>query len=45
MKSHRTLSDKLIEQGRQGNKGCYAISWAFIAIVLALVILFAKNLL
>lgn len=45
MKSHRTLSDKLIEQGRQGNRGCYAISWAFIAIVLALVILLAKNLL
>lgn len=45
MKSHRTLSDKLIEQGRQGNKGCYAISWAFIAIIVVLVIVLIRSLL
>ena len=45
MKSHRTLSDKLIEQGRQGNKGCYAISWGFIAVVVLLIILLVKSLL
>lgn len=30
MKDHLTLSDKVVEQGRQGNKGCYLISWIFI---------------
>lgn len=36
MKDHRTLSEKLIEQGRAKNAGCYFISWAFIAGCLAL---------
>lgn len=31
MKDHRTLSDKIIEQGRAGNIGCYFVSWTFIA--------------
>lgn len=38
MKDRRSLSDKMIEQGRQGNKGCYAISWAFIIALVALVV-------
>lgn len=38
MKSRRKISDKLIEQGRRGNKGCYIVSWAFLLIVVALVI-------
>ena len=37
MKSKRSVSEKLIEQGRKGNKGCYVVSWAFIiALVVAL---------
>lgn len=30
VKKQRAASEKLIEQGRRGNKGCYLISWAFI---------------
>lgn len=35
LKDHRTLSEKMIEQGRARNKGCYAISWLFIILVIA----------
>lgn len=38
LKDHRTLSEKMIEQGRARNKGCYAISWLFIILVLAAII-------
>lgn len=27
LKTHRSMSERLIEQGRKGNKGCYLISW------------------
>ena len=27
MKGRRKMSEKLIEQGRKGNKGCYVVSW------------------
>ena len=30
MKDTRSLSDKMIEQGRAGNKGCYVLSWGFL---------------
>lgn len=33
LKRRRKLSERLIEQGRAGNKGCYAISWIFIALI------------
>lgn len=35
MKSKRSVSEKLIEQGRKGNKGCYVVSWAFILALVA----------
>lgn len=35
MKSRRSLSEKAIEQGRKGNKGCYLISWAFLLALVA----------
>lgn len=35
MKSRRSLSEKAIEQGRKGNKGCYIVSWAFLLAVIA----------
>lgn len=35
LKRRRKVSENLIEQGRAGNKGCYAISWAFIAVAVA----------
>lgn len=33
LKDHRTMSEKMIEQGRKGNKGCYTVSYLFIALV------------
>ena len=43
MKSHLKLSEKMIEQGRKGNKGCYVISWAFLLALVALVVIFGKS--
>lgn len=33
LKKRRKISEKFIEQGRAGNRGCYTISWLFIAII------------
>ena len=33
LKSHQSISEKMIEQGRARNIGCYIVSWAFIAAV------------
>lgn len=33
LKDRRSLSEKMIEQGRARNKGCYAVSWAFIVVI------------
>ena len=33
LKDHRTMSEKMIEQGRAGNKGCYTVSIVFLVIV------------
>ncbi|MBR5259336.1 MAG: hypothetical protein IKV48_02515 [Eggerthellaceae bacterium] len=38
MKDSLSLGDKIIEQGRKGNIGCYAISWGFIIAIVALVL-------
>lgn len=38
MKSKRSVSEKMIEQGRKGNKGCYIISWLFLFVLAALVV-------
>lgn len=40
IKRRRSMTDKLIEQGRAGNKGCYFISWAFLLVIVALVVYF-----
>ena len=45
LKDHRSLSEQMIEQGRARNKGCYVVSWAFIIVVVLLVVFgFAKLL-
>lgn len=33
LKDRQSMSEKMIEQGRARNKGCYAVSWAFIIMV------------
>lgn len=43
MKSRRSLSEKLIEQGRKGNIGCYVFGWAFILALVALAIFGLKQ--
>ena len=43
LKDHRTMSESVIEQGRAGNKGCYAISYAFIAVVVIAVLYFILH--
>ena len=45
LKDHRTMSEKMIEQGRAGNKGCYAVSIAFIVIVVLAIAYFVFGLL
>lgn len=35
LKDHRTLHDKLLDQARRKNPGCYVIGWAFIFAVIA----------
>lgn len=43
MKSQRKMSEALIEKGRAGNIGCYAVSIAFIIAVIAAVIFLVKT--
>lgn len=38
MKSRRSMLDKLVEQGRARNTGCYVGSWLFLVIVAALIV-------
>lgn len=38
LKKRRKMSEKMIEQGRKGNKGCYVVSWAFIIVVVAAIV-------
>lgn len=45
MKGSRSMSEKIIEQGRAGNKGCYVVSWAFIALLAAGALFLLKGLL
>ncbi|WP_139651399.1 hypothetical protein [Raoultibacter phocaeensis] len=35
LKTRRSMSEKMIEQGRKGNKGCYLISWLFLLALVA----------
>ncbi len=43
LKCRRSISDKLIEQGRKGNKGCYLVAWVFLLALVALVIFGLKS--
>lgn len=43
IKSKRSLSEKMIEQGRAGNKGCYLVSWAFLLGIVAAIIFGLKS--
>ena len=44
LKDHQSISEKMVEQGRANNRGCYIVSWAFIAIVVVAIVLVVFNL-
>ena len=39
IKSKRSVSEKLVEEGRKGKIGCYIVSYAFIVVIVALIVL------
>lgn len=43
LKSREKFSEKLIEQGRKKNVGCYIVSWAFLLAVVTLVLFGLKS--
>ena len=43
LKDHQSMSEKMIEQGRARNKGCYVVSWIFIAAVVIGIALVVFN--
>lgn len=43
LKRKRSASEKAIEQGRAGNKGCYIVSWAFIIALIGGAVLLLKS--
>lgn len=43
VKDSRKLSEKLIEQSRKGNKGCYAASWGLLLVIIAGVLFGLKS--
>ncbi len=43
VKASRKLSERLIEQSRSGNKGCYVASWVFLLVVVAAALFGLKS--
>lgn len=43
LKCRRSVTDRLIETGRTGNKGCYIASWAFLLVLIAAIIFALKS--
>ena len=43
LKNHQSISEKMIEQGRARNRGCYVVSWLFIAVVVVAVVFLIVN--
>lgn len=43
LKSHQSFIDGLVEKGREGNKGCYFLSWIFLLLLVTLVIIGLKS--
>lgn len=43
IKRRRKATEKLVDQGRAGNKGCYVLSWAFIIAVIAVIAFAVKS--
>ena len=43
VKTHRSITERLVEESRKGNKGCYLFNWAFLLAVVAAVIFGLKS--
>lgn len=43
LKSRVKLTDKMVEQGRKKNPGCYVLGWVFLLAVVALFVLLVKT--
>lgn len=43
IKARQSLTDRLVEESRKGNKGCYVVSWAFLLALVALIIFGLKS--
>ena len=43
LKDRQSMSEKAINQGRAGNKGCYAVSWAFIIVIVVVALYFIAH--
>ena len=43
LKDRQSMSEKMIEQGRARNKGCYAVSWAFIVVLVLVIAYFVAH--
>ena len=43
VKTHRSITERLVEESRKGNKGCYLLSWAFLLAVVAAIIFGLKS--
>ncbi|WP_165062743.1 hypothetical protein [Adlercreutzia sp. ZJ154] len=43
VKSRRSITDKLIETGRTGNKGCFVVSWVFLLALVTVLIFGLKS--
>lgn len=35
LKNHQSITDRLVEETRKGNKGCYVVSWVFLLALVA----------
>lgn len=44
LKDHRTIHDKILDQARKKNPGCYVISWIFIAALVVGIIFLIRSL-
>lgn len=43
IKSRRSFTENMVEQGRKKNKGCYVLSWVFIVAIVALILFGLKS--
>lgn len=43
LKDHLSFNEKMIEKARQRNMGCMVVGWAFLLIVVALIVFALKS--